>query len=141
MLVAFVGGALWLDWRKALWFIVLPQQVSLFSVLVFNYVQHVHADEESPINHSRNIVGWMMNALLFNNGLHTVHNDKPGVHWSKTPALHAAVADRIDPRLNERSFWWFLIRTYLLAPVIPSLRRPSMRVVRREAERAQQVAA
>jgi len=25
-----------------------------------------------------------MNWFLFNNGLHTVHHDNPGLHWSKT---------------------------------------------------------
>ena len=56
-----------LNWKKAVLFIVIPHQVSLFSVMIFNYVQHVHTDEESSYNHARNFVG-LINPALFNNG-------------------------------------------------------------------------
>ena len=94
IIAAFIVGALLLDWKKALLYIVLPQQVALFSVLAFNYLQHVHADEESEWNHSRNMLSPVMNALLFNNGYHTIHHEKPGIHWSKLPEAHADADDR-----------------------------------------------
>jgi fatty acid desaturase len=130
VLVAFIGFGLWLDWKKALLFIVIPQQVSLFSVLIFNYLQHVHADEESEFNHSRNIVGPWLNRLLFNNGLHTVHHHIPGLHWSKLREPHDRIANRIDPALQEQSFWWLIVRTYILGLFIPRFRSTSMRVER-----------
>ncbi|MEM1418290.1 MAG: fatty acid desaturase [Myxococcota bacterium] len=130
VLVAWIAGALFLDWRKGLLYVVVPQQVALFAVLAFNYLQHVHANEESEFDHSRNIVGPLMNLFLFNNGYHTIHHMKPGLHWSKTPEAHAKIADKIDPRLNEPSFWWLVIRTYLLAPFIPAFRSKSMRLER-----------
>jgi len=130
LLVSFLVAAFLVDWQKALLYIFIPQQVSLFTVLIFNYVQHVHADEESPINHSRNIVGPAMNMCLFNNGLHTVHHENPGMHWSKAPAAHAKIADQIDPRLNEQSFWGFMIRVYLLGPFSKKARSSSMRLER-----------
>lgn len=128
-LVVWIVVGLVIDWQKALLYIVLPQQFGLFSVLVFNYVQHVHADEESEFNHSRNFTGFL-NVLLFNNGYHTVHHDKAGTHWSKTPQLHADVADKIDPDLNERSFWWYILRVYFLSIFIPSFRTQSRRLQR-----------
>ena len=134
LLVLWVAVGFILDWEKALLYIILPQQFGLFSVLVFNYVQHVHADEESRWNHSRNFVGFL-NAMLFNNGYHTVHHEKAGLHWSKTPAAHAQIAHNIDPRLIERSFWWYIIRVYFLGAFIPSLRTKSMRLEREHAER------
>jgi fatty acid desaturase len=103
------------DWKKAVLFIVIPHQVSLFTVLIFNYVQHVHADEESKYNHARNFVG-LINPALFNNGYHTIHHESPGIHWSETPAAHKKIEHLIDPSLNERSFWWYTLRVYLLAP-------------------------
>ena len=130
VLGVFIAVALVVDWKKALLYIVLPQQVALFSVLAFNYLQHVHADEESEWNHSRNMLSPVMNALLFNNGYHTVHHISPGYHWSRLPEEHAKIHDKVDPRLYEYSFWWFLIRSYILAPVIPSLRSQSMRLER-----------
>jgi len=130
LLVGFLVTAFVVDWKKALLYIFIPQQVSLYVVLIFNYVQHVHTDEESPVNHSRNIVGPVMNWLLFNNGLHTVHHDHPGLHWSKARAAHAKIADKIDPRLNEPSFWWFMIRVYVLGPFSQKARSSSMRLER-----------
>ena len=130
LLVSFLVAAFVIDWKKALLYIFIPQQVSLFVVLIFNYVQHVHADEESPINHSRNVVGPVMNWFLFNNGLHTVHHDNPGMHWSQAPEAHAKIADQIDPRLNEQSFWWFLIRVYVLGLFSAKARSSSMRLER-----------
>lgn len=131
----FIAVALLIDWKKGLLYVVIPQQVGLFAVLMFNYLQHVGADEESEWNHSRNMLSPVMNALLFNNGYHTVHHDHPGVHWSKLPEAHAKIHDKIDPVLYEKSFWWFLIRQYILAPFIPSLRLPSLRLQRIERER------
>lgn len=131
-LVGWVTAAFVIDWRKALLFVLLPQQVSLTSVLIFNYLQHVHADEEDEWNHSRNMTGWLLNTLLFNNGYHTVHHHHPGLHWSLTPAEHRRIAHQIDPSLNEPSMVRYLVRTYLLAPFIPSLRRKSMRLARQE---------
>lgn len=101
-----------IDWKKALFFVVIPQQVSGYVVQIFNYVQHVHADEESKLNHSRNFLG--VNLFLFNNGYHTAHHERASLHWSETPASHAKIAGQIDPALIEKSFWWYIIRTYIL---------------------------
>ncbi|MGZ6163501.1 MAG: fatty acid desaturase, partial [Myxococcaceae bacterium] len=51
----------------------------------------------------------------------SAHHEIAGAHWSTLSALHAKLAPDIDPRLNERSFWWFCLRNYLLAPFFPSL--------------------
>ena len=136
MLAVWIGGALWLDWRKALLYVVIPQQIGLFAVLVFNYLQHVGADEESEWEHSRNVISPLMNWLLFNNGYHTVHHNRPGLHWSHLPAKHAEIQHNLNPVLTEYSFWWFILRSYFLAPFIPALRRPNLRVKRLERERA-----
>ena len=139
-LFAWIGVALAIDWKKALLYVVLPQQFGLFSVLVFNFVQHVHADEESPVNHSRNFTGFL-NVLLFNNGFHTVHHDKAGMHWSKAKEAHEAIAHRIDPALLETSFWGYIFRNYFLGAVMPSFRTKSMRLARIAASQAELPAA
>ncbi len=129
VLVAFIGIGLLVDWKKALLYIVIPQQFALFSVLIFNYIQHVHADEESEWNHSRNFVGFL-NKMLFNNGYHTIHHHRAGLHWSLTPEAHAKIEHHIDPVLLERSFWWYNIRSYILSPFVPRFRTKSMRLRR-----------
>ena len=136
--VVFIGGALLLDWKKALLYIVVPHQIGLFSVLVFNYLQHVHADELSDFSHSRNFTGVFLNAFLFNNGYHTVHHERPGLHWSETPAAHKKIEHLIHPSLNQRNTPWFLFRTFILSPFMPRYRSQSLRLERlaREQTRA-----
>ncbi|MBE0538859.1 MAG: fatty acid desaturase [Ignavibacterium sp.] len=133
ILFLWIGGALLLDWQKALLFVVVPQQVSLFSVLIFNYVQHVHANEESEWNHSRNFTGFL-NFMLFNNGYHTIHHHKAGLHWSKVPEAHKEIEQNINPILLERSFWWYIVRSYILSIFIPKFRTNSMRLERMREE-------
>ncbi len=135
VLILWLAVALLIDWHKALLFVIIPQQVSLFSVLVFNYVQHVHANEESEWNHSRNFTGFL-NFLLFNNGYHTIHHHKAGLHWSKVPEAHKEIEHNIDPLLLERSFWWYIIKSYFLSIFMPKFRTNSMRLERlREEEK------
>ena len=135
ILFLWIAGALLIDWQKALLFVIIPQQVSLFSVLIFNYVQHVHANEESEWNHSRNFTGFL-NFMLFNNGFHTIHHHKAGLHWYKVPEAHKEIKDNINPILMERSFWWYIVRVYILSIFIPKFRTNSMRLERiREEEK------
>jgi len=133
VLVLWIAAAFIIDWEKALLFVIIPQQVSLFSVLIFNYVQHVHANEESEWNHSRNFTGFL-NFLLFNNGYHTIHHHKAGLHWNKVPEAHKEIEKNIDPILLERSFWWYIFRSYILSIFIPKFRTNSMRLERMRKE-------
>ena len=105
-----------LDWRKALLFFVIPQQVALFSIQSVNYLQHIETDAFSDWNHSRNFVSWTLNALLFNNGYHTVHHLKPGVHWSELPRLHAQYESRVHPSLLVRSWLGYVGYTFFVRP-------------------------
>jgi fatty acid desaturase len=117
--VAFFGvmvGLFLLDWRKALLYMLVPQQFALFMIQVFNYVQHVETDSQSQWNHSRNFMSPVLNALLFNNGYHTVHHLVPGQHWSETPALHAEHGPKIHPALLQKSWWGYMAHTFLVRP-------------------------
>ncbi|MDX2190139.1 MAG: fatty acid desaturase [Bacteroidota bacterium] len=128
VLISWVATFLILDWQKALLYVVIPQQVSGFSVFVFNYVQHVHADEESRWNHSRNFM-WV-NAFLFNNGYHTMHHEKANIHWSELPQYHKEIEKNIAPDLIEKSFWGYIFKTYVLSIFVPKYRSESMRLKR-----------
>jgi len=111
-----MATAFLLDWRKALLFLLIPQQVALFAIQAVNFLQHIETATGSEWNHSRNFVSPVLNAILFNNGYHTVHHMKPGVHWSQTPALDAEVATWIDPSLREPSLLRYLGYTYFVRP-------------------------
>ena len=104
------------DWRKTLLFLFIPQQVALFSIQVVNYLQHIETDAFSDWNHSRNFVSRTLNLLLFNNGYHTVHHLKPGVHWSELPRLHGEHCRRIHPSLLQESWLRYVGYTYFCRP-------------------------
>ena len=129
-LVAFIGVALFINWKKALLYVILPQQVSLNAVLIFNYVQHIHADEETKYNNSRNFTGSILNFLLLNNGYHTAHHISGRTHWSELKEKHQELAPKIHPSLNENNFAWFLFRVYILGAFIDSYKSKSMRLAR-----------
>ena len=128
VLIVWIVSFLILDWKKAILYVIIPQQVSGYMVMIFNFVQHVHADEESRWNHSRNFMD--LNPILFNNGYHTVHHEKANMHWSEAPKAHKAVEHLIDPKLVEKSFFVYMFRTYLMGSLSSRWRTTSMRLKR-----------
>jgi len=99
----------------------LPALFALWTIMLFNYVQHVHTDPWSAHNHSRTFDGRLLNYLLFNNGLHTAHHEGASTHWSELPAAYAKIKEQIHPELRESNFWWWVFRQYFLAVLVPSL--------------------
>jgi hypothetical protein len=58
---------------------------------------------------------------MCNNGFHTIHHNRAGMHWSELEEAHAReVVPRIDPSLDEPSMIGYLARTYLLTLWRPS---------------------
>lgn len=98
----------------------LPAFFALWTIMLFNYDQHVHADPWNE-NHSRSWSGSVLNFWLFNNGFHAAHHENPGEHWSNLKEVHARIEGKIDPALKEVSLFWYWTREYLLAPFFPSL--------------------
>ncbi len=96
-----------------------PALFALWTIMLFNYEQHVHADPGSTHNHSRSWTNPLLNFLLFNNGFHAAHHENSGTHWSELPRLHKALEPSIDPALVEYSLWWYFAKNYLLAPFAP----------------------
>ncbi|QRN96285.1 fatty acid desaturase [Archangium violaceum] len=100
---------------------LIPALFALWTIMFFNYIQHVHADPWSEHDHSRNFDGKLINFLLFNNGLHAAHHEMPGAHWSMLREAHEKIAPQINPQLIHGSFFWFCFSNYVLAPVFPKL--------------------
>jgi beta-carotene hydroxylase len=93
----------------------VPALFALWAFMFVNYVQHVDCDPWSRYDHTRNFVSPWMNYLIFDNGFHTVHHERPGLHWSRLRAAHARIAGRIDPQLEERTIPSYCLRVYVLA--------------------------
>jgi fatty acid desaturase len=91
----------------------VPALFAPWSMMFINYIQHVGCDPASSFNHSRNFVSPAQNWFVFDAGLHTVHHEAPGVHWSSYREMHMSMADAIDPSLNQHDLFAFLWRRYV----------------------------
>ena len=94
----------------------LPAALAPTFMLFTNYIQHIHCDPASADNHSRNFVSRLANWFVFDAGYHTVHHERPSVHWSHYAELHAERAPRIHPSLQAHSVFSFCLQNYVLAP-------------------------
>lgn len=102
------------DWRRALVFVWLPHIFANWGIVTINFLQHDGADEEHPVNHSRNFVGSWLNFFAVNNGYHGMHHIEPGLHWSLLPEAHAKqVRPTLDPRLEETSLLTYVFKTFV----------------------------
>ena len=109
------GALLLYDFWPALCFVVLPQFYGARCILRINLIQHDGTDTSSEWNHSRNFVGRFFNWIMCNNGYHTIHHNRAGLHWSELAEAHRReVAPRIDPSLDEPSMLGYLLRRYAL---------------------------
>jgi beta-carotene hydroxylase len=109
-------------WRGlGVWFAATagPAVFALWTIMLFNYEQHVHTDPWSEHNHSRSWDGRLLNFILFNNGYHAAHHENPGMHWSELRAAHLRLAPAVSPALIERSLSWYFCKSYVLAPFMP----------------------
>lgn len=110
------------DFWAALFFVVIPQLYGARCILRINLIQHDRTDIASEWNHSRNFVGRGFNWIMCNNGYHTIHHNRAGMHWSELHEAHAReCVARMDPRLDEPSMVVYLLRTYVLRLGRPSL--------------------
>jgi fatty acid desaturase len=124
--VAFglTGALLIWDFWGALFFVLLPQFWGARGILRINLIQHDGCDVRSDWNHSRNFVGRFFNWVMCNNGYHTIHHNRAGLHWSVLAEHHEReCVGRIDPRLDEPSMVLYLLKTFVLrvSPPAPLL--------------------
>ncbi len=90
-----------------------PAIFALWAIMLTNWVQHVGCDPASAYGHSRNFVAPWFNALVFENGYHTVHHEKPGLHWSALREEHRRMSRLIPARLNVTSPFRYALDTYV----------------------------
>jgi fatty acid desaturase len=103
-LVTFFIVAL-LVWYKPVagfFLFVLPMITSLIFTSYVTYAHHTGLDTENEFEASFNNLNKLYNRLTGNLGYHTAHHHKQGVHWSKLPALHATIADKIPYSLYKQ---------------------------------------
>jgi fatty acid desaturase len=102
------------DWKAFIFLILIPHQYAVWGILGTNYFQHDGCDENHPYNHSRSFSGKWLNLLLFNNGYHTAHHNKPGLHWSLLPEYHDKhIRPYLHPNLDLVSLPKYLFQTHI----------------------------
>jgi beta-carotene hydroxylase len=115
--VAFLAFAIALHgpWGAVVYLSALgvPAFFALWAIMLTNWCQHVECDVGSKWNHSRNFVAPWFNALVFDNGFHTIHHEKPGLHWSETRRGHQEIAHRIDPKLLVSSPFRYFVDAWI----------------------------
>jgi len=98
-----VGLLLWYKPLAATFLFVLPMITSLFFTAYVTYDHHTGLDTQNEFEASYNNLGPIFNFITGNLGYHTAHHHKQGVHWSKLPALHDKIADKIPEYLYQNS--------------------------------------
>jgi len=126
--IALLVGSFYISPRKCLMYFFAPQHVSQSFINFINYMQHDGCDvdpDHKGMNHARNFTGWFFNYIFLNNGYHTIHHMKPGLHWTVLPEKHRQlVAPHIHPNLVQpcfRKYLWralFVREDYLGKPVV-----------------------
>ncbi len=108
------GLLLLCDFWTALFFVLVPQLWGARGILRINLIQHDRCDIQSEWNHSRNFVGSLFNWVMCNNGYHTIHHNRAGLHWSALDEMHQKeCAGRVEPRLDEPSMVKYLLREFV----------------------------
>lgn len=103
------------DFWTTLFFVLIPQLWGARGILRINLIQHEGCDTGSEWNHSRNFVGRFFNWVMCNNGYHTIHHNRAGLHWSVLADAHRReCVGRMDPSLDEPSMTWYLVRRFVL---------------------------
>lgn len=67
----------------------------LFGTALATYTHHSDRSTENDFVACNNIIQRFYNAMTGNLGYHTAHHHRPGMHWSKLPALHAEIRSKI----------------------------------------------
>jgi fatty acid desaturase len=88
---------------QALFVFVLPMMCSMLFTAWVTYDHHAGLDADDKFHASYNIMNRWFNRITGNLGYHTAHHHSGGVHWSRLPALHARLADRIPAHLYRKS--------------------------------------
>lgn len=104
-LYALIGLLLWLSPVNTLLVFLVPGFFALVHTIWATYEHHSGCSTEShfvgSVNRENRLYNWMTGNL----GLHTAHHQRPGLHWSKLPQLHAEIRPQIPDELVLTRFW------------------------------------
>lgn len=85
---------------------VYPMTYNILATYYWAHHQHADLDTRDPLAASRTFDNRLFNWLSFNVGYHAAHHYRPGVHWSRLPALHETLRHRMPAELTLHSIPW-----------------------------------
>ena len=83
---------------------VLPMVCGLLLSSWATYEHHAGLDLNNNFESSNNNLHPFFNLTTGNLGYHTAHHYKQGLHWSKLPALHEQIKDKIPAKLIKMTW-------------------------------------
>ncbi len=108
-----------INWQATVVVFILPFVVSRLIMMVGNWAQHAFVDYDEPANYFRSSITCIntdYNHKCFNDGYHTSHHIRPGLHWTEYPAhlrenLDAFVREQalIFHGIHYLHIWWYLM--------------------------------
>jgi fatty acid desaturase len=109
----------WFNWQAALAVFVVPFYVATFALACTNWTEHAFIDHAAPQNIYRNSItclNTIYNRIGFNDGYHTGHHLKPGLHWTQMPqeflkdrATYASERAIVFDRIYYFELWFLLM--------------------------------
>ena len=118
LLLLLWSVSLYINWKKALLYIFVPQLIGIHFLMASNYLQHAQCEVGSAHNHSRNFTGWIFNLLFFNVGYHTAHHLDQKIHWTNLPSAHREIEANIEPRLCKQNFVGYFLLDLSFLPLL-----------------------
>jgi fatty acid desaturase len=102
---SLLGAGLWFRPLETVLVFLLPAFITLFHTIWATYEHHAGCRGTNHLDASYNRESRLYNWLTGNLGLHTAHHQRPGLHWSLLPELHATIRNQIPEAQIRKSFW------------------------------------
>ena len=88
--------------------------ISNLTLQNFKGVNHNYSFTQANLIQGRNFSGKWLNWLIFNNGYHGAHHNKPNLHWSLLPEYHDKyMRPNLHPNLDRDSLLKYLIEAHI----------------------------
>ena len=105
---------LYTDWIKFIIYWQIPRFIASYCIVTINMLQHDGCEiNYTNLNTARNFTGKFLNFWTCNNGYHSIHHTKPGLHWSLLPTNHINNIKSIHPNLCQPNICSYIYKNYI----------------------------
>ncbi|WP_164848517.1 fatty acid desaturase [Halobacteriovorax sp. HLS] len=113
LLVVIILLALFLDWQKFIFYVLIPWYFGNMFLVLTNLIFHKNTDPSNRYTLSNNYINPFENLIFLNGGYHTAHHYNPNIHWSLLKKFHdRKIKSNIDKKFIKSSMFGHLIHEY-----------------------------